>query len=307
VRYTGKTAAGGGLLQRAGATASTFGAFGSAISSQGALATLGAGGTAAGGGILGLFAAAAAIQLDVMRRTDKVVQGFERAEEAERKKRQEQREMMREQDAARMKEASARRAITAGTRDYFDAALSPGVRGAEREQGLARALQAAQESLGGSSAKVSGKKGTAEQQAALEALNKDVGALGIRFVFEKGSGGTVSSRLRILSGEAALSDNAKAQVATFRRLNDLRAKNPAAFAQVAQTPEFKQLDRQAKVVGERITRGQALAGELRGVIKGVQIGSINISAVGADPTSAKVIADQVLQEINKGLALIDQQ
>lgn len=286
---------------------STAKAFGSSLASKGAVATLGVGGTAAGGGLLALFGAAAAIQLDVMRRTDRVVKGFEDAEEAERKKRMEQSRSLREQDAARAKADAERRTLTAGTRDYFNAALSPGVRGMEREQGLARALQAAQEALGGSGAKVAGKGGSAAQQAALEALNKDVSALGIKFVFEPGKGGTVGSRLRILSGEAALSANAKEQVAAFRRINDLRDKNPEAFKAVSQSPEFKQLDRQARTIGERITRGQALGGELRGVVRGVEIGRIEINAVGADPTTARVVADQLLGEINKALALAGQQ
>lgn len=286
---------------------STFRAFGGALSSQGALATLGGAGTAAGGGILALFGAAALTQLSVMRRTEAVVRGFEEAEEAERRKRLEQQRSLREQDAARAKAEATRRAQTAGTRDFFNAALSPGVRGQEREQNLVRALQAAQEALGGSGAKVQGKAGSEAQQAALSAINRDVASLGIRFEFEKGSGGTVAQRLRILSGEAALSEAGKAQVATFRRLNDLRAKNPEVFAQVASTPEFKQLNRQANAIGAQVTRGQALAGELRGVIKRVEIGALTVNAVGADPTTAKVLADQILAEINKGLALADQQ
>jgi len=287
---------------------STAKAFGAAVSSEGVLATLGAGGSAAGGGLLALFAASALTLADVTARTQRVVKGFEEAEEAERKKRITQIKTVREQDEARNKDMAARRALTGGTRDYFSKALSPGVPAEEREKLLAQGLVAAQNALGGGKAKVKGKKGSKEQQLVLDALEREVGALGITFSFGKGSGGTVASRLKVDSGVGALDDKTMAEVAQFRKINDLKLKNPEVYQQLSSRPEFQQLNKRADVINERVKRGQALGPELGRAARAVNIGRIevNLNTTG-DATGAQVAADQLLIEINKALALADQQ
>lgn len=306
-RNTGRTAAGHTLRSRLGYTASTFGAFGSSIASKGALATLGAGGTAAGGAILGLFGAAAAIQLDVMRRTQGVVDAMERKQKLEDAAVRKSLAAAGARDKEENKERERRRATTFGARSYFDAATAPGVTYDEKQTNIVKGLQAAQLALGGSGAKVAGKTGSLEQQRALEEVNKSVGALGIRFGFSKGTGGKVGDRLRVFSGEAALSKEDQQLVKQFREINTLAAKNPEAFAALSSTPEFKQLNKEADSLRARIGRGNQLEGDIRNTVGNVEIGKVEVNFLpGTDPKDAAVIAAQLSTGIEKAMSMVKQ-
>lgn len=287
---------------------STFKAFGSSIASQGALATLGGAGTAAGGGILALIAGGAALQLEVIRRTDRIVQRFEDKEKAEREALVAQRQAIKERDRLEAEATTARRALTRGTRQFFDTALLPGQDPEVRRQSLALGLKAAQDALGGSGARLKDGKLSKDQEAALAATNASVRALGIRFDLG-GKGRTVGERLRVVSGEGALSERDTALVAQFRQLNTLRQRDPEAFQrQVATSPEFKRLNKEADRIREQIGRGNLLGTELERTARAVQIGEINVTLpAGTDANTAQVFAAEIGVELKKTLALLDQQ
>lgn len=289
-------------------TLSTFSAFGSSIASKGALATLGGAGTAAGGGILALIAGGAALQLEVIRRTDRIVQRFEDKEKAEREALVAQRQAIKERDRLEAEATTARRALTRGTRQFFDTALLPGQDPEVRRQSLALGLKAAQDALGGSGARLKDGKLSTDQEAALAATNASVRSLGIRFDLG-GKGRTVGERLRVVSGEGALSERDTALVAQFRQLNELRQRDPAAFqSQVAGSPEFKRLNKEADRIREQIGRGNLLGTELERTARAVQIGSINVTLPpGTDANTAQVFAAELGVELKKTLALLDQQ
>lgn len=286
---------------------STARAFGGAIAGEGAVATLGVGGTAAGGGILALFGAAAAIQLDVMRRTQGVVDAMERREKLEAEALVKSRQAMRARDAEEAKARSARNATTFGVRGYFDAGTAPGAPREERQRALLKGLQAAQLALGGSDAKVAGAKGSEAQQRALEEVNASVAPLGLRFGLSAGKGGRVGDRLRLFSGEQALGENDRALVEQFREINRLGQQNPAAFQALSSTPEFKRLNSEANRIREQVGRGNLIEGEVRQAVSSVEIGKIEISfQPGTDPRDAQVVTDQLTASISKAMQMVKQ-